>query len=122
MASLYSAFEGADGFEFLRGEGEEVAELADGADGILRLPPPIVPLLIGNVAPERVAPRFTGRLVFLDPAVVVGDTGPGRARSALQIRSSRRDASNKNRDVKSPRRGGSGMTLLASRVPARHSR
>src|SRR5438445_3384777 len=62
------AFECPDGFELLFGEGEQLPKLPDRANGVLRLPSPIVPLGFGNVAPERVAPRFTGRLFFLRPA------------------------------------------------------
>src|SRR5262249_31772045 len=58
---------GPNGFEFLLSEGQEVPELSHGADSILRLPSPIVPVLVGHVAPERVTSGFTGRLFFLNP-------------------------------------------------------
>ena len=37
------------------------------------LPPPVVPLVIGDVAPERVAPWLTGRFFFIDPALSLSD-------------------------------------------------
>src|SRR5438128_8507071 len=61
------AFECPDGFELLFGEGEQLPKLPDRANGVLRLPPPIVPLGFGNVAPERVAPLTTGRFFFFNP-------------------------------------------------------
>jgi len=65
MASLYSASRGADGLDFFRLEGEKLAKLSDGADGVLRLPAPIVPLFLGDVAPEEGwRPGLTGRLFF----------------------------------------------------------
>src|SRR5207249_8411004 len=57
--------EGTDGFELFRGEGEKIAKLPYGADGVLRLPAPVVPVVMGDVAPERVAPRLTGRFFFV---------------------------------------------------------
>ena len=44
-----------------------MAELADRADGVLRLPSPVVPLRVGDVLPDRVAARATRRLVVLEP-------------------------------------------------------
>src|SRR5262249_7197839 len=74
--------EGPDGFELLRGEGQEISQLPNRADGVLGLPPPIVPLFVGNVAPERVTPWFTGRFFFLDPTGSLGDR-PGNEPGAL---------------------------------------
>src|SRR5262249_39594326 len=50
-------FEGADGFKLLRGEAEEVAQLADGSNGVLGLPAPVVPQVVWDVLPERMARR-----------------------------------------------------------------
>ena len=63
-------------------EGEKVSELSDRADGILGLPPPIVPVVIGNVAPERMALGLTGRFFFLDPTTGLVDR-PGFEPGAL---------------------------------------
>ena len=68
---LVLGFQGADGLEFLRDEGKQVAELADGADGVLRLPAPVVPVMLGDVAPERMAARLTGRFFVVDAALAV---------------------------------------------------
>src|SRR5262249_42148356 len=61
-------FEGADRFEFFGSKVEESAELTDRADGILGLPAPVVPVVIRDVTPERMASGLTGRLFFLDAA------------------------------------------------------
>jgi hypothetical protein len=53
-------------FEFFGRKGEKISELPNRADSILGLPPPIVPLVIGNAAPEWMAPRLTGRLFVFD--------------------------------------------------------
>ena len=88
---LVLGLQGADGFQLLRGEGEQVAELADGADGVLRLPAPVVPLVVGDVAPERVAPRLTGRFFVLDAGVARAGIGtessPVRSSDSLIVRS-----------------------------------
>jgi len=42
--------------------------LSNRADGVLGLPSPVVPVVIGDVAPERVAPGLTGRFFFIEPA------------------------------------------------------
>ena len=42
---------------------EQVAELADGPDGVLLLPPPVVPLMVGHVGPGGVAAAGTRGLV-----------------------------------------------------------
>src|SRR5262249_22644771 len=63
---LEMRLQGTDGFELFRGERQKIAKLTHRADGILRLPPPIVPVLGRNAAPERMAPRLTGGFLFLD--------------------------------------------------------
>ena len=57
MASLYSRLERADGPQLLGREGEQVAELPGGPDGVLRLPAPVVPVAVGDVGPGGVAGR-----------------------------------------------------------------
>src|SRR6185437_7263109 len=37
-------------------------------DGVLRLPSPVVPQVIGDVAPERMAPGLTGRFFLIESA------------------------------------------------------
>src|SRR5262249_4616097 len=64
---LVLPFQGTDRFEFLRGEGQEVAKLPDGTDGVLGLPAPVVPGFVGYVVPDGVAPRLTGRFFFFNP-------------------------------------------------------
>ena len=58
-------------------KGSKFAELPNRADGILSLPSPIVPLFVGNVTPERMAFRFTGRLVFVDAEFFEWDIDSG---------------------------------------------
>src|SRR6516165_3372835 len=67
------SFEVADRLEFIGSEAQEVPKLSDRANGILRLPSPAVPLGVWNIAPERMAPGFTGRLFFLDPTQILGN-------------------------------------------------
>src|SRR5579883_157975 len=75
-------FQGADRFQFLRGEAEEVPELPNRADGMLRLPAPVIPLGIGHVAPERMASGFTGRFFLLATSWGLGER-PGHEPGTL---------------------------------------
>jgi hypothetical protein len=70
-SELILRFEGPDGLEFAVTEWEQIAKLPDGPDGVLRLPTPIVPQLLGDFAPERMAFGFTGRLFFVEPSAIV---------------------------------------------------
>src|SRR5439155_970402 len=65
---LVLAFERPDGFQLGFGKGEQVAELADGADGVLRLPAPVVPETVGDVLPEGMTTWPRGRLFVVVPA------------------------------------------------------
>ena len=49
--------------------------MPDGPDGVLRLPTPIVPLFLGNFAPERMASRFAGRLFVVERAAIMLTSG-----------------------------------------------
>ena len=62
--------ESTDGFEFFGRERQKLTKLPDGANGVLRLPPPIVPHLVGDIAPERMTLRFTGRLFVVDAVIL----------------------------------------------------
>jgi len=69
------AFQGTDRFKLFLGEGKQPAELTDRTDGVLGLPTPIVPLVLRDVAPERMAPRLTGRFFFVVAATGRMDRG-----------------------------------------------
>jgi len=66
---LVFRFELPHDFQLFFREGKEIAELADRPDGVLGLPAPVVPLLFGDVAPERVAPGLTGRFFIVVGAI-----------------------------------------------------
>src|SRR5271155_1603426 len=71
---LVLGFERADGFQLLGRKGEQTAQLTDRSDGVLRLPSPVVPVVIWNIAPERVAPGLTGRFFVVVARGFTGNT------------------------------------------------
>jgi hypothetical protein len=54
---LVLGLEDVQGAPILDGEGEQLGQLPGVADGVLRLPPPVVPLVVGDVGPGGVAGR-----------------------------------------------------------------
>ena len=67
MASLVLGFESADGFEFLGREGEKLSEAAGPSGWHFVIATANRPTGVGNIAPDRMAFGFTGRLFFVDP-------------------------------------------------------
>ena len=54
-----------DGQEFFRTEGQKVPKLADGTKRVLRLPAPIIPEMVGDIFPYRMATGLTGGVLNL---------------------------------------------------------
>jgi hypothetical protein len=65
---LVVAFERADGFQLLVRERQQFAELADGTEGVLGLPAPIVPVMVGGVLPERMTAGSARRFFVVEGA------------------------------------------------------